>query len=93
MLLLLHSSIRAIVHEHPTDDRQGDGGFSPSSRRPKSAWNLPGDRVKKVVEEIANLDLNRNSILLLTVGRNELFHKNGLRFFGGTCAEELWKAD
>ena len=36
-----------------------------------------GARVRKVVEEVAKLDLNRDSTLLLTVGRNDFFLKNG----------------
>ena len=49
------------------------GRFSPSSGLLKT----PGARVKRIVLEVAKLDMNRDSSLLLTVGGNDLFFNNG----------------
>ena len=49
-----------------------------SQLRPaNSARAFPGARVKRVTEEVAKLNLHRDSTLLLTVGGNNLFLKNG----------------
>ena len=53
------------------------GSFFSQLRPANSARAFPGTRVKRVVEEVAELDLNRNNALLLTIGGNDPFLKNG----------------
>ena len=53
------------------------GSFFSQLRPANSARAFPGTRVKRVVEEVAELDLNRNTTLLLTVGENDPSLKNG----------------
>ena len=53
------------------------GRFYSQLRPANSAQAFPGARVKKVTEEVAKLNLHRDSTLLLTVGGNDLFLKNG----------------
>ena len=49
-----------------------------SQLRPaNSARVFPSARVKRVTEEVAKLNLHRDSTLILTVGGNDLFLKNG----------------
>ena len=89
-LLLFGSSANAhepqncwsVTHWWP--ERQG--GFSPSSGLP-IAQGFTSARVKKVTEEVAKLNLNRDRTLLLTVGGNDLFLKNGKR--GSNCKDLL----
>ena len=52
------------------------GRFFSQLRPANSAQAFPGARVKKVTEEVAKLNLHRDSTLLLTVGGNDLFLKN-----------------
>ena len=53
------------------------GRFFSQLRPANSARAFPGARVKKFTEEVAKLNLHRDSTLLLTVGGNDLFLKNG----------------
>ena len=52
------------------------GRFFSQLRPANSAQAFPGAQVKKVTEEVAKLNLHRDSTLLLTVGGNDLFLKN-----------------
>ena len=52
------------------------GRFFSHLRPANSAQAFPDARVKKVTEEVAKLNLHRDSTLLLTVGGNDLFLKN-----------------
>ena len=52
------------------------GRFFSQLRPANRAQAFPGARVKKVTEEVAKLNLHRDSTLLLTVGGNDLFLKN-----------------
>ena len=52
------------------------GRFFSQLRPTNRAQAFPGARVKKVTEEVAKLNLHRDSTLLLTVGGNDLFLKN-----------------
>ena len=52
------------------------GRFFSQLRPANSERAFPGARVKKVTEEVAKLNLYRDSTLLLTVGGNDLFLKN-----------------
>ena len=38
--------------------------------------NSPGPPIRRLIEEVASLDLNRDSTLLLSVGGNDVFPKN-----------------
>lgn len=53
------------------------GRFFSQLQPANSARAFPGARVQRVVEEVAKLDLNRDSTLLLSVGGNDLFLRNG----------------
>ena len=61
------------------------GMFFSQLRLPNSARAFPSARVKRVTEEVAKLNLHRDSTLLLTVGGNDLFLKNRKSGIGGTC--------
>lgn len=53
------------------------GRFFSQLQPANSARAFPGSRVQGVVEEVAKLDLNGDSTLLLSVGGNDLFLRNG----------------
>ena len=52
------------------------GRFFSQLRSANSARAFPGARVKRVTKEVAKLNLHRDSMLLLTVGGNDLSLKN-----------------
>ena len=52
------------------------GRFFSQLKPANSARAFPGARVKRVTEEVAKMNLHRDSTLLLTVGGNDLFLKN-----------------
>ena len=53
------------------------GRFFSQLRPANSARAFPGARIRRVTEEVAKLNLHRDSTLFLTVGGNNLFLKNG----------------
>ena len=60
------------------------GRFFSQPRPANRAQAFPGARVKKVTEEVAKLNLHRDSTLLLTVRGNDIFLKNRNRKCGSS---------